>query len=241
MDGLASTRRLFLLQGLLLGTVLVPGGCAWLPVRQGMRRVGSDTRIGERQVGEDALVKPGDKVSTGSGGRAVLVMGEDAFLLGMNTRLRFHEAWQPTPTPEPSVAPGELSPDVKSSAETAADPRAKGFTLYSGRVLSVFGSGGRTLKIPTATLGIRGTGIYLEVAEEQDYVCLCYGHLDIRMNDDPRITESYQAHHHSARILAAHSPIRKAPGVNHTDEELFMLEALVNRRPPFDPEDYSGH
>ncbi|MBF0262876.1 MAG: hypothetical protein HQL97_13695 [Magnetococcales bacterium] len=229
-----ATRRLVLMRGLLLGTLLVPGGCAFLPVRQGIRRVGSQTRVGGRLVGEDALVLPGDEIATGPEGRTVLVMGEDAFLLGVNTRMRFDMPEDAPPSPTP--APGEEGLDA-----IAERFRTPGFTLQAGRVLSVFGHGSRTLKLPTAILGIRGTGVYLEVVPEQDYVCLCYGRLEIRMRDAPEITETYEARHHSARLLTVRSPIRRAPGVNHTDEELFMLEALVNRRPPFDEGEYADH
>lgn len=233
MGASGATRRLVLMRGLLLGSLLVPGGCAFLPVRQGIRRVGSQTRVGGRLVGEDALVLPGDEIVTGPEGRTVLVMGEDAFLLGVNTRMRFDMPGDPVPLPTP--APGEEIDDIPDRL------RSPGFTLESGRVLSVFGHGSRTLKLPTAILGIRGTAVYLEVVPERDYVCLCYGRLEIRMRDAPEITETYEARHHSARTLTARSPIRKAPGVNHTDEELFMLEALVNRRPPFEEGEYADH
>ncbi|MBF0417595.1 MAG: hypothetical protein HQL86_05030 [Magnetococcales bacterium] len=236
MRASGSTRRLVLVRGLLLGTLLLPGGCAFLSVRQGIRRVGADTRVSGRLVGEDALVLPGDEISTGPEGRTVLVMGEDAFLLGVNTRLRFDLPDEDPPTPTPTPTPGSTLPDAVPEGM-----RTPGFTLHAGRVLSVFGHGSRIIKLPTAILGIRGTALYLEVHPEQDYVCLCYGRLEIRMRDAPEITETYETRHHSARMLKAHSPIRQAEGVNHTDEELFMLEALVNRRPPFEEGAYADH
>ncbi|MBF0270605.1 MAG: hypothetical protein HQL98_00825 [Magnetococcales bacterium] len=238
MNGRDCSRRLFLLQGVLLGVALGQGGCAPLPIRQGVRRIEGEARLDGGPLGVDGLVRPGDTVTTGPKGRMVLVMGEDAFLLGENTVLSFHAETLATPTPTPE-------PESRSTPQkpAQADPmsRTTGFTLRSGRALSVFGAGSRTLITPTATIGIRGTGLFLHVAPEQDYLCLCYGRVDIRMHASPRVAETLEARHHSARYLSPDASIRKGPMINHTDEELFMLEALVNRRPPFAEDGKTGY
>ncbi|MBF0189687.1 MAG: hypothetical protein HQL99_00890 [Magnetococcales bacterium] len=230
MSGRDCSRRLFLMQGALLGVALGAGGCAPLPIRQGVRRIAGEARLGARALEVEGLVQPGDTVTTGPKGRMVLVMGEDAFLLGENTVLSFSaEPATPAPTLEPE-APAARALQSRS----ASPPGATGFTVRSGRVLSVFGAGARTLITPTATIGIRGTGLFLHVAPEQDYLCLCYGRVEIRMNANPRHIEALEARHHAARYLSPDASIRQGPMINHTDEELFMLEALVNRRPPFE-------
>ncbi|MBF0627002.1 MAG: hypothetical protein HQL91_02160 [Magnetococcales bacterium] len=229
-----SSRRLFLMQSLLLGVAFGPMGCAPVPIRQGIRRMEGEARLGDRPIGVDGLVRPGETVQTGAHGRLVLVMGEDAFLLGPETRLQFHAAAVlPEATPEPEFLPS-VRPDPGVVPSSPA--QSTGYTLHSGRVLSVFGRGPRALVTPTATIGIRGTGLFLEVAPEQDYLCLCYGRVEIRMKDAPQHLEHLEATHHSARYLAAKTPVRKAPMLHHTDEELYMLEALVHRVPPFDGE-----
>ncbi|MBF0214218.1 MAG: hypothetical protein HQM00_11775 [Magnetococcales bacterium] len=235
MNRFEPTRRLFLLQGLALGVALGGGGCAAMPIRQGVRMLEGPGRLGGSPARVDGIVKPGETVTTGAGARMVLVMGEDAFLLGEQTTLHFHEAPMPTPTPTPE--PESTNRKIPPEPETALKP--VGFTLQSGRVLSVFGAGPRTLMVPTATIGVRGTGLFLQVAPEQDYLCLCYGRVEIRMKHAPGNVETLEAHHHAARYLGEKAAPRKAPMLNHTDEELFMLEALVNRRPPFEAGGYA--
>ena len=48
--------------------------------------------------------------------------------------------------------------------------------VVTGAVLSVFSPGeSKTLRTSTATIGIRGTAVYLEAEESRTYVCTCYG------------------------------------------------------------------
>ncbi|MEO5339330.1 MAG: hypothetical protein H7837_02260 [Magnetococcus sp. MYC-9] len=221
----APQRRLFLLQSLLLGLALGGGGCVPMPVRQGVHRLEGELRVDGQVAGPETLVRPGNTVTTGAAAQTVLVIGEDAFLLGGKTTVAFHPA--PSSPPAPAAAPVASSAAVKAQG-------VMGFTLQTGRILSVFASGARTLKVPSAVIGVRGTGLFLQVEPERDYVCLCYGQAEIRMNDDPGMREFLQTRHHeSPRFLAAGTPIREAPMLNHTDAELTMLEALVGRQPPF--------
>ena len=221
-------RRLFLLQSMLLGLTLCSGGCAPLPpIRQGIHRLDGELQVDGHPEGLEAVIKPNSTVSTGSSGHAVLVMGEDAFLLGEKTKVTFH------PDPASSKRPTVISSEKK--AVPSQIRRTIGFTLHAGKILSVFGAGAKTLKVPTAVIGIRGTGLFLQVHSDHDYMCLCYGRADIRMNADPSVREELKTQHHeSPRALTADAQIHVAPMLNHTDEELYMLEALVNRKPAFD-------
>jgi len=113
-----------------------------------------------------------------------------------------------------------------------------GFRLVTGAVLSVFGpGGGRELRTTTATIGIRGTGIYLEAEPQRTYVCTCYGEAVLEPVGDPAARETVRTRHHEQPryIMARGAPqmVTPAPVQNHTDAELEMLEALVGRRPPF--------
>ncbi|TMG75429.1 MAG: hypothetical protein E6H75_10325, partial [Betaproteobacteria bacterium] len=98
----------------------------------------------------------------------------------------------------------------------------------------------RPIRIVTATstIGIRGTGVYAETDPEQTYFCTCYGVADIAATNDPQSRETVSAIHHDRPlyILAKGSPgasIRPAPFINHTDQELMLIETLVGRTPPF--------
>lgn len=217
-----SQRRLFLLKSLLLGLAVFSKGCASPAIRQGIHQMDSTLQVDGHSVGPEAIIRPGNTVTTGVGGVTVLVMGQDAFLLGEKTSLFFHPrmtAMLETKTPADHIA------------------GITGFTLNAGRILSVFGSGSKTLKLPSAVIGIRGTGIFLQVEPEQDYMCLCYGLAEVRMNGDAPVSPILvEAKHHDAPcFLSAGKPMRTAPMLHHTDEELFMLEALVDRQPPFGP------
>ncbi len=109
--------------------------------------------------------------------------------------------------------------------------------IVTGAVLSVFGGGARRIQTPTATIGIRGTGIYVEAEPERTYVCTCYGEVELAARTDPTAREVVRTTHHEAPryIMGSGAPqmLMQAPVVNHTDAELILLEGLVGRRPPF--------
>ncbi len=109
--------------------------------------------------------------------------------------------------------------------------------VVTGAVLSVFGSGAKRIETPTATIGIRGTGLYLEAEPERTYVCTCYGEVDLASRVDPAARETVRTTHHEAPryIMGSGAPqmLMQAPVVNHSDAELILLEGLLGRRPPF--------
>jgi len=114
--------------------------------------------------------------------------------------------------------------------------------VVTGKILSVFGKGARTIQVSTATIGIRGTGCYIEDegmgAGARTYFCLCYGSVDLTPTAAPRERESYSTKHHD-KPMYIHNDMSMAkmmvPAgvINHTDAELELLENLVGRWPPF--------
>ena len=124
--------------------------------------------------------------------------------------------------------------------ETAPDNAiVTGLKLLTGKLLSVFPSG-RPVKMTTrvASIGIRGTGVYMESDPEQTYFCTCYGVADIGAINDPTSKETVAAQHHDRPLyILGNEPagknIRNAPFINHTDQELMLIETLVGRTPPF--------
>lgn len=110
--------------------------------------------------------------------------------------------------------------------------------VVTGKVLSVFAKGGeRRIETPTATIGIRGTGCYIEASEEQVYFCLCYGTADLIPAADKNQVERITTRHHDHPVYINRgkaTPMLVPAGViNHYDEELVLLEELVGRKPPF--------
>lgn len=178
---------------------------------EGMAELKGEVRINGRRASPGAALSPGDTVTTAPGASAVFVVGRDAFLMRESTELR--------------TAGGEAL--------------AGALRLVTGKLLSVFGRGPRSIVTGTATMGIRGTGIYLEAEAERTYVCTCYGTVEMQANNMPEARETVQTKHHEApRYIYARGemPIKMivaAPLINHTDAELIMLEALVGRVPPF--------
>jgi hypothetical protein len=91
------------------------------------------------------------------------------------------------------------------------------------------------VKAANATIGIRGTGFYLEVDPASVYFCLCYGEAVIV---GPGMADKVvkTTHHESPLVLSEAGGVMGAatgPFMNHTDAELVMLEALCGREPPF--------
>jgi hypothetical protein len=178
-----------------------------LAQHQGVQRLEGTATVGGRSASIGTQVALGDRITTGAGSSAVVVVGQDAFLMRANSVI---------------VVQGERGTLSRLLVET-------------GRVLSVFAKKPLEIKANIATIGIRGTGCYLEVSPEDVYFCLCYGEAQV---DGPRMQskEVRTTHHEQPLLLTERGGVMQAdPGTfrNHTDAELIMLEALVGREPPF--------
>ena len=175
---------------------------------QGLHKLQGTVLLNGKPVTQGMLVKPGDSVTTGSNSLAIFVVERDAFMLRSNSHL-------------------ELS-GIEGAIKT--------LNLLTGKILSVFDQGEKKIIVPTATMGIRGTAIYAEADPVRSYLCTCYGTVNIQSNSNPSVQETVVTKRHDAPryIYASGEPlIVKAPVINHTDDELFMLEALVGRLPDF--------
>ncbi len=176
--------------------------------RTGLRSFRGDVTINGAPASFSSELQPGDTVRTGPDAEAIYVLGRDAFMQRGNSHVAF-------------------------GSGTAADL----MRVITGRLLSVFDRGQRRIATPAATIGIRGTGCYIEADEEKTYFCLCYGEAVIARAGDPARTETVQTRHHDKPMWLrdkAGSEMMSAAGVvNHTDTELILLEALVGRKPPF--------
>ncbi|MFO1319931.1 MAG: iron dicitrate transport regulator FecR [Burkholderiales bacterium] len=163
-----------------------------------------------RAADEQTAIGATSVVETGPGSSITFVVGADAFILRARSRL---------------VLQGD-SPGIASFLRVA-----------TGALLSVFGRGAKRIETPTATIGIRGTGLYLEAEPDRSYVCLCYGAIDLSANGAPDSREQIASRHHDAPryVLGAGAGRRIVPAgfINHGDLELMLLENLVGRSTPF--------
>ena len=161
----------------------------------------------------ETRIRTGDLVKTGKGSEVVFAVGSDSFILRSNSQM-----------------------EIEGSNFFVDSLR-----LLTGSVLSVFGkrnNRGLTVNSATATLGIRGTGIYMEAEPDLTYLCTCYGRVDLSSALNPNDAETIVAQHHDSpkyitNKASGGSHIRKAPFKNHTDAELKLLEAIVGREVPF--------
>jgi hypothetical protein len=178
-----------------------------LGATQGVNRLEGQATVAGREAKVGTPVRTGDRVVTARGSQAVIVIDDEAFLMR-----------------------GDTTIDFKGSGGAL-----KGMTIVTGKVLSVFSKKAVAIEAANASIGIRGTGAYLEVEPGRVYFCLCYGEAVI---DGPKMpTRAVKTTHHESPLylLDDGTTLRAEPGpfLNHSDAELVMLEALVGREPPF--------
>jgi hypothetical protein len=153
-------------------------------------------------------VSVGDRVATGPRSQAVVVIGGDAMLLRAQTTVELSGGRE-----------GVMS----------------GMRIVTGKVLSVFAKKPVSITAASASIGIRGTGAYIEIDPDAVYFCLCYGEALVEGGGmEAKVVKT--THHEQPLLLRTKDgKITPEPGPfrDHTDAELEMLEALVGREPPF--------
>ena len=183
------------------------------PVLPGLRKMRGVVTVNSRPAREGQLIGHGDTVVTGRDSEAIYVIGQDAFLQREGSTINF-----------------------------GADAMQNLMRVVTGKILSVFGKGTRTIQVSTATIGIRGTGCYIEDegsgTAARTYFCLCYGSVELTPGAAPQERESYSTAHHDKPMYIYNDmrmPTMMVPAgvINHSDDELDLLESLVGRRPPF--------
>ena len=149
-----------------------------------------------------------DRIETGPGASLVFSVSDSAFMVRQNSRMA-----------------------MESDTPTAV----KLLRLLSGAVATVWGRGpDRQIALPTATAGIRGTGVYAEVFADQDqrgYLCNCYGTVELTAGGERLVSQS--SYHQS--FWAEPAPrngrlLTPAGAINHTDDEMEFLARLIGQR-----------
>lgn len=185
-----------------------------LPPGKSIYKIKGKVKVDNQIATLDTRITSKSVIQTGRNSAIVFAVGKDAFLMRSHSKIEME----------------------------GGDSIITGLRLITGKVLSVFGKRKEKqrlgIKTSVATIGIRGTGMYLESDPEQTYVCTCYGTADLASVNDAQSKETVVTTHHDApRYILANADsgnsIRPAPVVNHTDEELELIESLVGRSVPF--------
>ncbi len=173
-----------------------------------------DVRVNDQAATRETRIRAGDTVATGDRSEVVFVVGGDSFIVRSNSEMQI----------------GGLRFLIDN------------LRILTGKVLSVFASrgSGQPLRInaTTATIGIRGSAMYVETEPDLTYVCTCYGQVALSAADDPGESELITTTNHDAPRYISNKPgsegsrIRRAPVINHTNTELQLLEQLVGREVP---------
>jgi len=176
-------------------------------VPPGLHRLDGTATVNGRAAKAGTKVSLGDRIATGPDSQAVVVLKGDAFMMRSQTII-----------------------EVKGREGVLTD-----LLVASGKVLSVFSKKPVAIKAAIASIGIRGTGAYLEVEAKSVYFCLCYGEALV---EGPQMSAKLvkTTHHEQPLILRDDAGILRAepgPFRNHSDAELILLESLVGREPPF--------
>ncbi len=232
------TRRRLLIAMLGLGTLAsVPGYAAQysrlpakLPAGQFIYRLFGDVQINGIAVTLKTQIKAGDTITTGARSFVIFVFGEDAFILRSNSEMVVRPD---TGMVQPEAQPKEKQ-EVNKRLVMSALPMA--YSLTRGKALSVMASRQTRISTPTAVIGIRGTGVYVEAEPDEAYVCVCYGSTEIEHAADPDVRETVITKQHDAPKYVtggANPRIMPAPFKNHDDEELLLIETLVGRSTPY--------
>jgi hypothetical protein len=204
------SRRKFLISAAVLPLVAIIPLKA-LAATGKIHQIEGDVLINQTRINSATIIQNGDEIVVSNNGKLVFSMGEDAFLVRGGSTLQVYSE-------EDSVLISALR-------------------LVGGAMLGVFGKRKKTTRIftATATIGIRGTAVYTSVTPDKLYTCTCYGHTDLIVGLEK---EDVIATHHNAHVVTTNnrgnSQMKAFEVIDHNDDELRMLEALVGRKPLFD-------
>lgn len=187
------------------------GGAATVQAqsRSNVVQLVGDAMVNGSRLLPQQTIQTGDHITTGPQSMLIFVVGKSSFHVRQNSML--------------TVERGSTLSAVSL------------LRLLSGAVVSVWGRGpSRQITTPTLTAGIRGTGVYTEIFDNQGgrtYFCNCYGTVDVRAGTEHAVS---QADYHQA-FWGEVGPkngrmLTPAKAINHTDEELEFLARLAEQR-----------
>lgn len=228
-DEIEDPRRRWLIQALAVGlfSAGVPGTNSLadgifgrrptrLPADRSIYRITGQATVNGQEATPETRINPGDTLQTAKNSEIIFVVnGNHSMILRGDSHLV-----------------------IESGNDASGSLLINGLRLLTGKLLSVSRNAAMRVNTSTASIGIRGTGFYVESAPELTYFCTCYGITDIVANTDPASHTTVESKHHDRPLYIVRDAgqgknIRYAPFINHTDQELTLIEALVGRTTPF--------
>ena len=234
-----------------------------LPAEKSIYRLSGSVTVNDKDATLNTLIKPGDVIKTGKNSEIIFVVnGNNSMILRSDSHLLITERskvqqQQAAPKKNEPKKNAHNKPEKKLAEQKESEPKHEhktvppatepanapevsliaSLSLFAGRLLSVSRDSNMKVQTATATIGIRGTGFYVTSDPEQTYFCTCYGLTDVASNANPDSKMSILARHHDKPVYIVKegngNNIRKAPLIDHTDQELTLIEALVGRTTPF--------
>lgn len=216
-----------------------------LPPGQSIYRITGEASVNGKAATLATVIRPGDTVQTGKDSELIFAVDTHAMLLRSDSHLVIEAGRNPAAAP---AAPKKMTlaekraeaskPQIPAEESGVLSLLISGLRMLSGKLLTVSRHSPMEVHTATATIGIRGTGFYVEADPEQTYFCTCYGVTDVAASADPHSKTTVVSTHHSRPLYIVKGQsqgdnIRNAPFINHTDQELTLIEALVGRTTPF--------
>jgi len=251
-------RRRLLIQAITAGlfSTGLPGGNALaasifgnrptkLPPGQSIYRITGEAMVNGKPAAMDTKINPGDTVQTGKESELIFIVNTHSMILRADSHLIIEAEQQKSAA---IVAEEQKAKEVKAEEKNAesngnvvtatASLLIGGLRMLTGKLLTVSRNSHMNVRTATATIGIRGTGFYVEADPELTYFCTCYGKTEVQASEDPDSNTTVVSKHHDRPLYILKDQgqgknILGAPFVNHTDQELTLIEALVGRTPPF--------
>lgn len=180
-----------------------------------VHELSGEVRLNGFPMARNSAVYAGQTITTGHDGRIWFTLAGDAFFLRPGSELRLRS----------SSVRGVLIDALR---------------LVTGAMGATFGRGRpRSVITPTVTIGIRGTGVYVESSAAETYACNCFGATELASTASGTMMERVQvmAENHQARRIHRDAQtgmrIVRANFERHTNEEIIRLESLAGRPSPF--------
>ena len=193
-----------------------------LPPGQSIYRIKGEVTVDGKEATLDTRINSNATIRTGKDSEVIFVAGGHSMLVRENGVL---------------VMKGREDEGAGSFLVSA-------LRLLQGKLLAVSRHQNYSIGTPTATIGIRGTGVYVEAEPDLTYLCTCYGKSNVMARHDIHSRKTLVTTHHNNPIYIAKKGaegrlIRSAGFRAHTDEELLLIETLVGRTTPY-PVPYTG-